>query len=169
MPFRSPRAFAWFTAVALALQLPVLVHAQEAVNGSLDVGYVEIADAGESEGSSDQGTGATASNSDASDGDADSDDSEDDQPSGREESGRNDAGAELDGPNGALKAVQADQALPLEGIVAIARHLTDGQIIDTRLRPVKGVLQYELKVLETNNEVRRYSFNARTGKLIRVR
>lgn len=169
MLFRSARALAWFATVALALQLPALARAQEAINGSPDAGYIEIADAGESDNSSDQGTGSTASNADANDGDAGSDDSADDQPFAPEGSGRNDADVELGGPNGALKAVQGDQALPLDGIVAIARHLTNGQIIDARLRPVKGVLQYELKVLESNNEVRRYSFNARTGKFIRVR
>ncbi|AYG69521.1 hypothetical protein CCGE531_19630 (plasmid) [Rhizobium sp. CCGE531] len=167
------RACAWFTVITVALQLPAAVHAHETAIDTGDVRYIEIADAGESEGSSDQGTGVADSNSDSSNGDDDSggdpDDSKGDQQSGSDESGRNGADDKFDGPNGALKAVQADRALPLDLIVAIARRLTDGQIIDTRLRAVKGVLQYELKVLETNNDVRRYSFNARTGTLIKVR
>lgn len=149
MCFRPLGAFARFAAIIVALHLPAVARAQETATDAGDFRYIEIADAGES-GDSDQGGGAAESNSDSSDDEGDPDD-------------------EFDGPNGALEAVQADQALPLDGIVAIARHLTDGQIVDTRLHPVKGVLQYELKVLETNNEVRRYSFNARTGKLIKVR
>ena len=169
MCFRLLRVFARVAIVAVALHFPAVVRAQEAAIDAVEVDYIEIADAGESEGSSDQGTGAAGSNSDASDADADADDSEDHQPSDPDESQRNGGHDRFNGPNGALEAVQSNRALPLDDIVAIARHLTTGQIIDTRLHPVKGLLRYELKVLETNSEVRRYIFNARTGELIKVR
>ncbi len=169
MCFRLLRVFARVAIVAVALHFPAVVRAQEAAIDAVEVDYIEIADAGESEGSSDQGTGAAASNSDASDADADADDSEDHQPSDTDESQRNGGHDRFNGPNGALEAVQSNRALPLDDIIAIARHLTTGQIIDTRLHPVKGLLRYELKVLETNSEVRRYIFNARTGELIKVR
>lgn len=176
MRFCPLRTFAGFAALVIALHLPAATHAQEM---SLDVEnarYIEIADAGESDGSSDSGANASDSNSDSdsdsTDGDSESGDpngSNNDQQSGSDESGGNKESDKFDGPNGALRAVQADRALPLDSIVAIARRLTKGEIIDTRLRPVKGALQYELKVLETNNEVRRYSFNALTGALLKVR
>ncbi|OJY68203.1 MULTISPECIES: hypothetical protein [unclassified Rhizobium] len=169
MRFRSLRALPRFAVVAVALHLPATVQAHEWASDFDNVRVIQIADGGDSDGSSNDGSSASESNSDSSDSDAGSDDSDGDQQSNSEAHGGNRSDDKFDGPNGALKAVQADRALPLGDIVAIARHLTDGQIIDTRLRPVKGILQYELKVLETNNEVRRYSFNARTGKLIRVR
>ena len=169
MCFRLLRVFARVAIVAVALHFPAVVRAQEAAIDAVEVDYIEIADAGESEGSSDQGTGAAASNSDASDADADADDSEDYQPSDTDESQRNGGHDRFNGPNGALEAVESNRGLPLDDIIASARHLTTGQIIDTRLHPVKGLLRYELKVLETNSEVRRYIFNARTGELIKVR
>ncbi|WP_188908624.1 PepSY domain-containing protein [Aureimonas endophytica] len=73
------------------------------------------------------------------------------------------------GPEGALEAVQANEALPLDQIVTAARHLTEGEIIDARLELVDKMLEYELKVLEANGDVRRYSFDARTGQLMGVR
>lgn len=167
MRFRSLTAFTGFLAVALALHLPAVVHAQEAASEAEGARYIEVADDSGSEGSPGQDAGA--SNQDSSNGDSDSDDSDGEESSRPDGSGHNGSDERFNGPNGALEAVQSDRALPLDGIVAVARHLTDGQIIDTRLHAVKGVLQYELKVLETNNEVRRYSFNARTGKLIKVR
>ncbi|MGZ9723474.1 PepSY domain-containing protein [Rhizobium miluonense] len=168
--FRSLRAFTCFTAVALALHLPAVAHAQETARAAKGVHYIEVADSGGgSEGSSGQDPDAGASNPDSSNGDTDSDDSDGGESSGPEGSGHNGTDDRFNGPNGALEAVQSDRALPLDGIVTIARQLTNGQIIDARLHAVKGVLQYELKVLETDNEVRRYSFNARTGKLLKVR
>eukprot|EP01133_Synstelium_polycarpum_P028734 gene28734-34970_t len=89
---------------------------------------------------------------DSGDGVSDSDDSGSDQQSYPDGPGGNRPDEKFEGPNGALRAVQANRALPLDDIVTIARHLTNGQTIDARLRPVRGVLQYELKVLETNSE-----------------
>lgn len=168
MCFRLLRVFARLAIIAVALHFPAVVRAQEAAG---DGRYIEIADAGESEGSSDQGGDGTDSNSgdDEDDDGGDPGDSKGDGQSDPDESQRNGGHDRFNGPNGALEAVQSNRALPLDDIIAIARHLTTGQIIDTRLHPVKGLLRYELKVLETNSEVRRYIFNARTGELIKVR
>ncbi|MFJ6324340.1 MULTISPECIES: PepSY domain-containing protein [unclassified Rhizobium] len=169
MRFLSLRAFMRFLTVALALHFSPPLRAQEMANDTDAVRYIEVADNSSSDGSSGQSSDSGSSDSSSDDGGADPDGTESDQMSAPEGSGRNGQGERFDGPSGALEAVQSDRALPLDGIVAIARHLTKGEIIDTRLHAVRGVLQYELKVLETNSEVRRYSFNARTGKLIRVR
>lgn len=170
MFFRTLKAFVWFAAIVVALPHPAVARAPKTTVVAGGARYIEIADAGESGDSSDQGAGAAEPNSsDGDDSEGDPEGSNGGQQSDFDESRRDGADDAFDGPNGALKAVQADRALPLDGIVAIARHLTNGQIVDTRLHPVRGVLQYELKVLEINNDVRRYSFNARTGKLIRVK
>ncbi len=167
MRFRPLRALLRFAVVVLALHLPKAVQAHEWTSDVEGVHYIQISDDGGSDGSSSDG--GSTSGSDSGDGVSDSDDSESDQQSYPDGPGGNRPDEKFEGPNGALRAVQANRALPLDEIVTIARHLTNGQIIDARLRPVRGILQYELKVLETNSEVSRYSFNARTGKLIRVR
>ncbi|SDP35465.1 hypothetical protein [Phyllobacterium sp. OV277] len=167
MRFRPLRAVLRWAIVVLALHLPKAVQAHEWASDVEGVHYIQISDDGDSDGS--PSDGGTVGGSDSDDGVSDSDDSQGDQQSYPNGPGGNRPDEKFVGPNGALRAVQANRALPLDDIVTIARNLTNGQIIDARLRSVGGVLQYELKVLETNSEVSRYSFNARTGKLIRVR
>lgn len=124
MFFRTLRAFRWFVAIVVAFHLPAVVRAQETAVVAGGARYIEVADAGESESSPDQGSGDAESNmSGSDDGEADPDDSETDQQSGFDESRRNGADDKFDGPNGALKAVQADRALPLERVHFIMDHI----------------------------------------------
>nr|WP_145994319.1 hypothetical protein [Mesorhizobium loti] len=73
------------------------------------------------------------------------------------------------GTDAALDAVQKERALPLDDIAAATRKLTDGQILDAQLKSVGGSLRYEMKVLESGDQLRRYSFDARSGRLIGVK
>jgi hypothetical protein len=68
----------------------------------------------------------------------------------------------------ALAAVRSSAALPLDQIVASARHLTQGQIVDAQLTNSSGPLLYRLTVLEATGEVRAFYFYAQTGQLMRV-
>ncbi|MBB6488826.1 hypothetical protein [Rhizobium lusitanum] len=166
MRFPTMRLCALFAAIALASQFSAVASAQAMERGFR---VMLVADSGDSDGSSGQDSDSGDTDKGSAGDDADTGGSDDDQSYSSEGHGNPGLGNRFDGPNGALEAVQSDRALPLDGIVAITRRLTDGQIIDTRLHTVKGVLRYELKVLENNNEVRNYSFNARTGKLVKVR
>ena len=73
------------------------------------------------------------------------------------------------GKDAALDAVQNQHALPLDAIAAATRKLTDGQILDAQLKSVGGSLRYEMKVLESGDQLRRYSFDARSGRLVGVK
>ncbi|HEV2506687.1 MAG TPA: hypothetical protein VGV39_26675 [Mesorhizobium sp.] len=73
------------------------------------------------------------------------------------------------GKDAALDAVQSQHALPLDAIAAATRKLTNGQILDAQLKSVGGSLRYEMKVLEPGDQLRRYSFDARSGRLVGVK
>jgi len=73
------------------------------------------------------------------------------------------------GKDAALDAVQNQHALPLDAIAAATRKLTNGQILDAQLKSVGGSLRYEMKVLESGDQLRRYSFDARSGRLVGVK
>ncbi|MBR2690772.1 MAG: hypothetical protein IKE42_23200 [Aquamicrobium sp.] len=73
------------------------------------------------------------------------------------------------GKDAALDAVQNQHALPLDAITAATRKLTNGQILDAQLKSVGGSLRYEMKVLESGDQLRRYSFDARSGRLVGVK
>lgn len=73
------------------------------------------------------------------------------------------------GKDTALDAVQNQHALPLDAITAATRKLTNGQILDAQLKSVGGSLRYEMKVLESGDRLRRYSFDARSGRLVGVK
>jgi len=68
----------------------------------------------------------------------------------------------------ALEAVRSAEALPLDQIIVGARHLTQGRIVDVELSRVAGAIEYRVKVLEPNGEVRTFFFDAVSGKLVRV-
>ncbi|ALN71875.1 PepSY domain-containing protein [Aureimonas sp. AU20] len=164
----SKRAFARAALLFFALTLSVHAHAQDGGDGDGGGGPNSESDSNES-GKADEGA------EDPDDGSPSEEDDED-APSPPESSGlaRTDASSRKQlqefgrGADGALKAVQANRALPLNDIVNAARHLTHGDVIDARLKPVTGGLQYELKVLEESGAVRRYVFDARSGRLLQV-
>ena len=68
----------------------------------------------------------------------------------------------------ALDAVRSARALPLDQIVAAARHHTSGEVIDARLIEVRGFLLYELKVIEPGGDVADLYFYARSGEIVRI-
>lgn len=68
----------------------------------------------------------------------------------------------------ALDAVRSARALPLDQIVAAARHHTSGEVIDARLIELRGFLLYELKVIEPGGDVADLYFYARSGKIVRT-
>ena len=57
------------------------------------------------------------------------------------------------GQEGALKAVQANRALPLADILSRARLLAEGEIIDAQLIEVRRILVYQIKVLGKSGDV----------------
>ncbi|WHO09722.1 hypothetical protein KZ699_14365 [Agrobacterium cucumeris] len=69
------------------------------------------------------------------------------------------------GPNG----LQGQNILSLDSIAAKTQALTDGRILDAELKPRRNGLRYELKVLENDDRLRRYSFDAHNGRLIGVK
>ena len=69
----------------------------------------------------------------------------------------------------ALDAVRGEKALPLDQIIAAARHVTQGEIVNAELETVDGTLLYKLKVLEESGDVREFYFQAQSGALARIR
>ena len=70
---------------------------------------------------------------------------------------------------GALRAVRANRALPLEDILLRARLVADGEIIDAQLIEVNRILVYEIKVLGKGGDVSQLYFYARSGALVEPR
>jgi hypothetical protein len=67
------------------------------------------------------------------------------------------------GQEGALRAVQANRALPLADILSRARLLAEGEIIDAQLIEVRRILVYQIKVLGKSGDVSELYFYARSG------
>jgi len=70
---------------------------------------------------------------------------------------------------GEKTGLQNQQILPLDIITARTQTLTNGRILDAELTQRRGSLRYELKVLENDDRLRRYWFDARSGRLIGVK
>ena len=66
----------------------------------------------------------------------------------------------------ALAAVKSEHALSLDKIYAAARQYTDGDIIDAQLITARGLLLYDLKVLDTKGDVSDLYFYAVSGKIV---
>ncbi|MGP4689579.1 PepSY domain-containing protein [Agrobacterium pusense] len=62
-----------------------------------------------------------------------------------------------------------DGIVSLDTITEQALKLTDGRILDVELRSRPSGFKYELRVLETDDRLRRYTFDARSGRLIGVK
>jgi hypothetical protein len=73
------------------------------------------------------------------------------------------------GQEGALQAVKANRALPLEDIMTRARLVAEGEIIDAQLMQVRSILVYEIKVLGRSGDVSKLYFYARSGALVAPR
>ena len=65
--------------------------------------------------------------------------------------------------------MRAEKALPLDQIIAAARHVTQGEIVNAELETVEGTLLYKLKVIEETGDVREFYFQALSGALTRIR
>jgi hypothetical protein len=68
-----------------------------------------------------------------------------------------------------VDAVHDQRALPLDVILARARAVTSGQIIDARLIGYRNFLLYDLKVLATTGDVSELYFYARSGVQVQTR
>lgn len=79
-----------------------------------------------------------------------------------------DAAAAVLDHGGAIEAVKSRRALPLEQIIAKARLLTGGEIVDARLVSVRGFLLYELKVVEADGDVAELYFYAQSGEPVQT-
>jgi uncharacterized membrane protein YkoI len=73
-----------------------------------------------------------------------------------------------DGLEGLAPNLQREHILPLDSITARMQELTDGRIIDAELKSRGKDLRYQLKVLESDDRLRRYIFDAHSGRLIGV-
>lgn len=72
------------------------------------------------------------------------------------------------GPDGALAAVKAGRAVPLEMIMTAARLDGGVEVIDAQLISVRGTLVYELKVIDQDGDVSERYFYARSGERVRT-
>lgn len=70
---------------------------------------------------------------------------------------------------GGSTALQEEHILSLDSITAKTQELTDGRILDAELKPRHNGLRYEVKVLENDDRLHRYSFDAHDGRLIGVK
>ena len=68
-----------------------------------------------------------------------------------------------------VDAVHAQRALPLDVILAKARAVTTGQVIDAKLIGYRNFLLYDLKVLATTGDVSELYFYARSGVQVQTR
>jgi uncharacterized membrane protein YkoI len=68
----------------------------------------------------------------------------------------------------ALELVRSQRALPLEDIMARARLLVEGEIVDAHLIQVRGFLLYEIKVVDTDGDVSDIYFYARSGERVQT-
>ena len=66
----------------------------------------------------------------------------------------------------ALQAVKTNRSLGLDKILAIAKRITGGDIIDAQLITVRGVLLYDLKVLNANGDVSDLFLYALSGEIV---
>jgi len=69
----------------------------------------------------------------------------------------------------AVDAVHSQRALPLDAILARARAVTNGQVINARLIGYRNFLLYDLKVLGTTGDVSELYFYARSGVQVQTR
>jgi len=72
-------------------------------------------------------------------------------------------------PQASVDAVHAQRALPLDVILAKARAVTTGQVIDAKLIGYRNFLLYDLKVLATTGDVSELYFYARSGVQVQTR
>jgi uncharacterized membrane protein YkoI len=66
------------------------------------------------------------------------------------------------------KLVESGEILPLENIIASAKTIKPGQILEIELERKKGFYVYEVDILDHRDQVWELKFNAATGKLIKL-
>ncbi len=69
--------------------------------------------------------------------------------------------------NEARKLKEAGKILPLEQIIASARQLYSGHILEIELEHEDGRYIYELEILDDNGTVWELEYDAKNGKLIK--
>jgi len=73
-----------------------------------------------------------------------------------------------EGPVAARKLSDAGIILPLEKIVAAAKAVKPGEILETELEHKHGRYVYEVEILDARGQVWEVELDAKTGKLIAV-
>ncbi|MCL4716219.1 MAG: PepSY domain-containing protein [Hyphomonadaceae bacterium] len=68
----------------------------------------------------------------------------------------------------ALRAVEAQRAMPLAAILQIAQRTAPGEVVEVELEQEDGRLIYEIKVLTRTGRVREIEIDARTGAVLSV-
>ena len=66
------------------------------------------------------------------------------------------------------KLVESGEILPIENIVASAKKIKPGQILEIELERKKSFYLYEVEILDHQDQVWELKFNAKTGTLIEL-
>lgn len=69
----------------------------------------------------------------------------------------------------ARRAVEEGRILPLKDIIARAETAYPGQLIEAELEEERGVMVYEITMLNTDGRVMKLRYDAQTGALLRSR
>lgn len=68
----------------------------------------------------------------------------------------------------ARQLLSAGKILPLEKITKLAKEIKPGEVLETELEQKKGLLIYEVEILDTQSQVWEIKLDAKTGKLIKL-
>ncbi|WP_036302275.1 PepSY domain-containing protein [Methylotenera sp. L2L1] len=68
----------------------------------------------------------------------------------------------------ARQLLSAGKILPLEKITKLAKEIKPGEVLETELEQKKGLLIYEVEILDAQSQVWEIKLDAKTGKLIKL-
>ncbi|MDP2153943.1 MAG: PepSY domain-containing protein [Methylotenera sp.] len=68
----------------------------------------------------------------------------------------------------ARQLLSAGEILPLEKITKLAKEIKPGKVLETELEQKKGILIYEVEILDAHSQVWEVKLDAKTGKLIKL-
>jgi uncharacterized membrane protein YkoI len=68
----------------------------------------------------------------------------------------------------ARQLLSAGKILPLEKITKLAKEIKPGDVLETELEHKKGILIYEVEILDAHSQVWEIKLDAKTGKLIKL-
>jgi len=68
----------------------------------------------------------------------------------------------------ARQLLSAGKILSLEKITKLAKEIKSGEVLETELEQKKGLLIYEVEILDAQSQVWEVKLDAKTGKLIKL-